>query len=651
LTCAVALTAFAVVVPTAPADAAKRRVAKRQLTAFRSCDGLVAFAQRRVRRFGSDVFTPRRGVAIDAAMPAPATGGPQAGRDMASAEGAPAAAPSAPVAGSDFSGTNVQEKDVDEPDAVKTDGRRLYVAMADKLYALDVTGDAPKLVGTLALKGYSHELLLRDGKLLVISTGGFDGPFPTPMPMPSQTASGEPAPARAADVIYPSYAPETVLTEVSTAGDSLTVLNTLTVPGTIVGGRLRDGTARIAIASQTGFPPAEGAPPVRRWVPAMELRREATGRVLRRSVAPCAAVRRPEVFAGLGLLSVLTIDLDRGLNPVDADAILADASTVYASKSRMYFATERWVDPDVIAEDGAPAGRSTQIHAFDVGDDDATRYVGGGNVRGYLLNQFSLSEHKGALRVATTEDPPWFLDMPRPVNEQQSESFVTVLDETAGRLAQVGRVGGLGKGERIYAVRFVEDIGFVVTFRQTDPLYTLDLSDRTAPRVVGELKIPGFSSYLHPIGDDLMLGIGQDADGGGRTRGAQVSLFDVGDLANPRRLSAKSLGPYAYSAAESDHHAFLWWAPTKLLVVPVSDYGERGENPFVGAVGLHADRTGLAEAGRTEHPEQEGGWTPDIYRSVVVGDRLFTISSLGIQAGRLDTLAGTAWVPFPTSSR
>jgi uncharacterized secreted protein with C-terminal beta-propeller domain len=639
LTFAVALTALGGAVP---AEAAKRRPAKKQLVAFRSCDGLVAFAERRVQRFGSDVFAQRRGVFVDVAMPA---GAPQAGRDMAVAEASPSApaATGGPVEGTDFSGTNVQEQGVDEPDAVKTNGRRLYVAMSDKLYALDITGETPKIVATLPLTGYTHELLLRDGKLLVISTAGFDGPIP---------ATGAPAPARAASSVVGPYASRTILTEVSLANDALTVLNTLDIPGTVVGGRLRDGTARIAIASQTGVEPVEGAPEVRRWLPAMELRRAATGRVLRRSVAPCAAVRRPEVFAGLGLLSVLTIDIDRGLNPVDSDAILADASTVYASKSRMYFATERWVDPQVIAEDGAPAGRSTQIHGFDVSEEDATRYVGGGNVRGYLLNRFSLSEHKGALRVATTEDPPWFaVPQPEGGEPQQSESFITVLDETGGRLVQVGRVGGLGKGERIYAVRFVEDIGFVVTFRQTDPLYTLDLSDKTAPRVVGELKIPGFSSYLHPIGDGLMLGIGQDATSTGRTTGGQVSLFDVSDLADPRRLHAKSLGENAYSTAESDPHAFLWWAPAKLLVVPLIDYGRGSDDWFTGAIGLRVARTGVTEAGRTSHPRPENGYGADVYRSLVANDRLYTISALGIQAGRLDTLAGTAWVPFPTSTR
>ena len=638
----------------AEADAAKRRPFKKQLTVFRSCDGLVAFAERRVRQFGTDVFDPRRPVTI---MPSLA-GRPVAQREgqaTADAQGGapqPAVAPASPVAGQDFSGTNVQEAGVDEPDAVKTDGNRLYVAMDQKLHVIDVSGDAPTLVSTLPLEGYSHELLLRKGKLLVISSGGFAGPIPTPMPVaeaaqdsPPSSEPAQPPPSQSSPIAPDSfvpYVPRTQIHEIDT--DTLKVVRTLDLPGSIIGGRLRGGTARIAISTPTGVLPEEDAPKLRKWMPTLSVER-ADGRTTRRSMAPCTSVRRPQVFAGLGLLTLLTIDLDKGVQPVDSDAILADASTVYASQNRMYFATERWTDPTVLASDGAPPGRSTTIHGFDVSKPDVTGYVGSGGVRGYLLNQFSMSEHKGALRVATTEDPPWFGNLAFD-DAQQSESSVTVLDEIDKRLVEVGRVGGLGKGERIYSVRFVDDVGFVVTFRQTDPLYTLDLSDRTKPRVVGELKIPGYSSYLHPIGDGLMIGVGQDADATGRTRGAQVSLFDVSDLADPRRLHQKFLGQYASTQAEYDHHAFLYWAPTRLLVLPLSDYSERGDTSFLGAVGMQVDRgSGFTGIGATEHPKIDG-YAPQIMRALVANGRVFTISYYGVQAGRLDTLAGTHWLPF-----
>ncbi len=114
-------------------------------------------------------------------------------------------------------------------------------------------------------------------------------------------------------------------------------------------------------------------------------------------------------------------------------------------------------------------------------------------------------------------------------------------------------------------MRFIGDAGYVVTFRQTDPLYTLDLSDPEHPRVRGQLKIPGYSAYLHPVGDDLLLGVGQEATAAGRLRGLQLSLFDVSDLAAPVRLQQARLADrWSHSAAEWDHHAFLWWPATEL---------------------------------------------------------------------------------------
>ena len=151
------------------------------------------------------------------------------------------------------------------------------------------------------------------------------------------------------------------------------------------------------------------------------------------------------------------------------------------------------------------------------------------------MSQWSLSEQdKGVLRVASTEEPTWWSG-PR----EESESFVTTLGERDGALVQLGRVGGLGKGERVYAVRFAGDTGYVVTFRQVDPLYTLDLSAPPAPAVLGELKIRGYSAYLHPLGGDLLLGIGQDASDEGRVLGHAALAV--------RRLQSASPGAAAHA--------------------------------------------------------------------------------------------------------
>ena len=213
---------------------------------------------------------------------------------------------------------------------------------------------------------------------------------------------------------------------------------------------------------------------------------------------------------------------------------------------------------------------------------------------GEIHNQFALSEHAGHLRLVTTTGDRW---------SSESESWVRVLDESDGLLVEVGSVGDIGRGEQVQSVRFAGDVGYVVTFRQIDPFYTIDLSDPAEPAVVGELKIPGFSSYLHPIGDGLVLGVGSDADDNGRVTGAKVSLFDVSDLADPREVSVWT-APSGWNNIGWDHRAFLWWAPEQLAVIPVTvDYG------WSGAVVLHIADGVLTEAGRILHLGSGAGQT------------------------------------------
>jgi hypothetical protein len=235
-----------------------------------------------------------------------------------------------------------------------------------------------------------------------------------------------------------------------------------------------------------------------------------------------------------------------------------------------------------------------------------------------------------------------------------------VLTQRGDGLQYVGSVGGLGEGEQIYAVRFIGTVGYVVTFRQVDPLYTLDLSNPRSPRVVGELKIPGYSSYLHPVGADRLIGIGQDADADGMVRGGQVSLFDVGDAASPARLDTFLMAG-GWSDAEHDPHAFLYWPDEELVVIPVwwdgsawPEAGPTAARPFVthagGAVVLRIDGDSLAEVGVLSHgrasAELDYPADPTIRRSLVIGDTLWTLSASGALASDVDDLDDQAWVPF-----
>jgi hypothetical protein len=227
---------------------------------------------------------------------------------------------------------------------------------------------------------------------------------------------------------------------------------------------------------------------------------------------------------------------------------------------------------------------------------------------------------------------------------------VTVLRRQGSTLAPIGRVSGLGQGQRIYSVRFIGDVGYVVTFRQVDPLYTIGLADPTAPKVLGQLELLGYSAYLHPIADDLLLGVGQDATPEGRTKGVQVSLFDVGDPAHPKLLAQHAVGAASSSQVEFDSHAFLYWAPRQLVVLPVQVFdtgGGKSSSPgFTGAIALKVDRSGITETGRVAHDPTDG-FVPAISRSIVIGDQLLTVSDAGVLASALDGFGRLGWVAFP----
>ncbi|HYI17776.1 MAG TPA: beta-propeller domain-containing protein [Solirubrobacteraceae bacterium] len=590
-----ALLALAIVAAAPAADARKPRQAKR-LVAFDSCDQLITYAGR------NNPVAPPRVIAPPMSPELPISGGEDGGAvPQPAPPAAPAPAVGAPDAGDggevgeDTSGTNNQEAGVHEPDTVKTDGETLFALSGDALHAVAVTGDgAPRLLDSIRfLESSPSSMLLRGDTLLVLGSG--------------------PAGARMTQVDVSDPA-------------AMLVRRTQDVDGAVVDARRVGRSARVVVASH---PDAVYAEPelrdaARGWLPTSTLTFRRSGRQVTRKAVRCDDVRKPRSFAGPGVLTVYTVDMAEGLPAVDADAVMSGGELVYGSASSLYVATQRY-------DEGAYEP-GTLVHRFDITEPERTTYAASGFVPGTLLSQFALSEDKGILRAASTRG-------------FGTDSVVTTLQQDGGLLVRRGSVEGLGKGERIYAVRFMGDVGYVVTFRQTDPLYTIDLSDPSAPRVRGELKIPGYSAYLHPVGDGLLLGVGQDADEEtGRVQGLQLSLFDVSDLAKPARLQQLKLGDrFSSSAVEWNHHAFLWWPATKLAMLPIDT------QDFAGAGGFKVDRAGgIAELGRIGHPPAfAGGWAPPIERASVIRDRLFTISGGGVKMSGLDTLADAGWAAFP----
>ena len=505
---------------------------------------------------------------------------------MASDDMAEAAAPAqvvntsataAPVEGVDFSGTNVQEVGVDEADIVKTDGRRIFTLSAGRLVVVDAASRST--AGSVAVaEGWGRELFIDGDSLLLITRSTSDA------------ADGS----------------ETVLQRIDVSGGTPEVTQTVKVQGNYISARSVDGTARVILRYDPQwnfpfvFPQNDSAEDIAEtanraavlnstlddWLPhyTTGTADSSTGSLM----VPCGDVHAPSVFSGFGMTTVISVPIGGDFDPSSSTAVMAPGDTVYASTGSLYVATTRWVESDTFDDDAfqeAWRQRRTSIHRFDISGAEAA-YESSGEVLGVIHNQFSLSEHNGYLRVVTTVGDPW---------GEESDSQVRVLSTDGDVLVEVGSVGDIGRGEQVQSVRFVGDVGYVVTFRQIDPFYTIDLSDPANPRILGELKIPGFSSYLHPISDSLVLGVGSDADPEGRVTGAKVSLFDVSDLTAPREVAVWT-APDGWNDVGWDHRAFLWWAPESLAVIPVTVW-----NDWSGAVVLRVADGTITEVGRVDH--------------------------------------------------
>ncbi len=259
------------------------------------------------------------------------------------------------------------------------------------------------------------------------------------------------------------------------------------------------------------------------------------------------------------ITSISRFDINSGENSENI-SFLGNTHTYYASLTSLYL-----VSSEYPLYYGFSYYKDQQmIYKFSLSAPIA--YEGRGFVPGHMLNQFSMSEKDAYLRVATTQGQSWW--------SSETNNSVYTLKENNEALEIHGTLGGLGhKGESIRAVRFMGDRGYVVTFEQTDPLYTLDLSDPEAPKNVGELQIPGFSEYLHVVDENRVISVGRDADENGRVQGLQLQLFDVSDFSNPQLADKVQIGDSAtYSEAEYNHKAFAYRSSDMTFGIPYRNY-------------------------------------------------------------------------------
>jgi len=567
--------------------------------------------------------------------------------------------------GGEYSTTNIQEVGVDESDLVKNNGTHIFwlngrtihvvsatppEAMAEvATIALDVPGDALYLRGNqlIALSGY-HGLVWDDiGMVEDVEAGGASDAPGTADGWDGPSEPTAVAPAAPPFVDGPWFdGGRVTVTFVDVSDPSAPVVEAaVDIEGQLVTSRLIDQKLHLVLTTTPCLPPdptpaAVQAMTLDDWLPDFAVSTE-TGQVRAGNLFTWQHAYRPLSGDGYAITTVVTLDADDPTADMVATALTADAGTIYASRNAIYVCDPKY-------DWNLGTGRTdTIVHKLTF-TEQGTEYAASGLVPGRPLSQYSLGEHEGYLRIATTQESFVWPTV-------ASTNGVYVLGETDGELAIVGRVEDLGIDETIYAARFIGDRGFLVTFRRIDPLFTLDLSDPMDPKVVGELKVPGYSDHIQLIDEDHLLTIGKDAeeaaDWGAWVLGVQLSIFDVSDMSDPVLLHKEVIGTRGtHSEANYNPKAFTYFAPADALAFPIELYEGEPSGPVYGQwtfTGLMVYRVsvedGFTELGRIPIvPEDEDiadqcrWWYYGPARGVFIGSNVYAVSDAGVSSAWLE---------------
>jgi uncharacterized secreted protein with C-terminal beta-propeller domain len=453
-----------------------------------------------------------------------------------------------------FSTTNIQVAGVDEADTVKTDGQYIYTISttqnpvyylgsynpqtSNSIYIINANLQNPQVVSKIPLGNDTEPagmLLSQDGSKLVVLASKYQfyvygGAIRYPISSSGGVAMPMLAPYQADVYTYIN------VYDVSNKANPILTRN-FTVSGSYFDSRMI-GDNVYAVVSQ----------------PAMIYNNAVTLPSIYNGAVESAISPTSVYYADMVMPSYYTFTSFFGINvlddaqtPTNLTVMMGGASTMYVSTDNLYVTYPTWTD----------GGQYTSIYKVSINGAELS-FKAQGSVPGYTINQYAMDEYNGYFRIATN----WY-------NTTQINN-VYVLNSN---LSIVGKLEGIAQNENLYSVRFMGDRGYLVTFHQTDPFFVIDLSNPTSPRVAGELKIPGYSSYLHPYDENHVIGLGvqNTVSNGYETSTLKLSLFDVTDINNPTEISKYTVeGNYTSSTALYDPKAFLFDLQKQLLVIPVS---------------------------------------------------------------------------------
>jgi uncharacterized secreted protein with C-terminal beta-propeller domain len=565
-----------------------------------------------------------------------------------------------------YSGTNVQVAGVDEADIVKTDGKYVYVVSGSTIYlAQAYPAESAKIVGQIAIQGFTPQELFIDGDRLVVfgstySIGGDPG-YPITI-LPADAKSG-------ISSIYP-YQTGMVSVKLYDIKDRSNpkLLKSVDIEGSYLTSRKIGTDAYFVVNSYPSY--TQTKPTASDLIPGY--REILGGTPSSGDLKPIATFNQigyvPPVQAA-SFLTIASLSMTDVNKEVSKTVVVGSGENVYASTDSLYIAQTSWPAYGEIGMPIADNSQGTVVTKFSLKGGEAT-YTATGKVKGHILNQFAMDEYNGYFRIATTISS-------YVANRDTSTNNIYVLDSS---MKVSGSLEDVAPGESIYAVRFMGKRAYMVTFLHVDPLFVIDLSQPSAPMILGKLKIPGYSDYLEPYDETHLIGIGHEVDPSidanlvhtenavyyTAIQGVKLSLFDVSDVANPVEVYKEVIGDRGTeSLATTEHKAFLFDKEAGLLVLPVTvaelkpgqPKNMQGEYVFQGAYIYNLTlKGGFTLKGKVTHYDTNEafqksgqyfyGGLGEITRSLYIGNVLYTVSQSRLQLNDLTSMATLKALPF-----
>ncbi|MFC2949947.1 beta-propeller domain-containing protein [Virgibacillus sediminis] len=465
-----------------------------------------------------------------------------------------------PAGNGHFSETNIQVDGIDEGDRLKNDGDYLYFAREGDIIISSADGSNSNVQSTIT-EDHFHPTELFLHKDYLISIGSSTAPLRPKTESETEVTSHEDM------AVHPSHTSHTsiYIYDIKDKHDPVYVKE-VTVEGRLLSARKMDGHLYLA-ASHQPYRIMETGEEGRPYVKDSSIHEEGVPLPLE------DMYYFPDSNAADNVL-LTSINLEEPDVPAEISSYLGAAHQLYMSKDHLYLAAERITEKNIPEQEASSSSMianplvDTEVFQFQLSNGDIN-YSASAVVQGTLLNQFSMDERDSTFRLATTKS-----------GSGEADSSNNLYTFSADDLTPLGSIEGLAKGERIYSVRFMQDIAYMVTFRQIDPLFAIDLSDPAQPEVLGELKIPGFSNYLHPLDDGHVAGFGQETiltepPGGGEPivepDGIKISIFDVSNPAEPKEKFTEVIGQGgSYTELNHNHKALFHHPNSKLYGFPAA---------------------------------------------------------------------------------